>query len=103
MPVIGWLSGGADFSSYFLRLGDIPAEFKGDPASYTDLKAAGVAMIGWGQFITVMINFLILAFIVFLMVRMVNRLMTPAPAPEAPASPSEEVLLLREIRDSLRK
>ncbi len=105
MPAIGWLFGGVDFSSYFLRLGAIPAGFKGNASSYADLKAAGVAMIGWGAFLTVLINFLILAFIIFLMVRAVNRMTASAasPAAEAPPTPAEDVLLLREIRDSLRK
>jgi large conductance mechanosensitive channel len=101
MPVVGWLFGGADFSNYFLRLGDIPAGFKGNPASYADLKAAGVAMFGWGEFITVFINFLLLAFVIFLIVRQANRLF-PKPVEDAPAEPAE-VSLLREIRDSLRK
>ena len=101
MPVVGYLFGGADFSRYFIRLGDIPAGFKGNPESYADLKGAGVAMLGWGEFLTVLVNFLILAFIIFLLVRAVNRLM-PKPD-EAPAATPEEVLLLREIRDNLKK
>lgn len=101
MPVIGFLLGGADFSRYFIRLGDIPAGFKGNPESYADLKSAGVAMLGWGEFLTVFVNFLILAFIIFLLVKAVNRLM-PKPA-EAPAATPEDIMLLREIRDSLKK
>jgi large conductance mechanosensitive channel len=101
MPVIGALFGGFDFSQHFIRLGSVPADFKGNPESYADLKAAGVAMLGWGEFLTVVINFIILAFIIFLMIRAVNRMM--APKVEAPAGPSEEALLLREIRDSLKK
>lgn len=101
MPVISWLFGGADFSQHFLRLGPIPADFKGSAANYADLKAAGVAMIGWGQFLTVVINFLILAFVIFLMIRAVNRMMAPPPA-AAEATP-EDIALLREIRDSLKK
>ncbi|MGE4430864.1 MAG: large conductance mechanosensitive channel protein MscL [Sphingobium sp.] len=101
MPVVGYIFGGVDFSSYFIRLGDIPAGFTGSPDSYADLKAAGVALFGWGEFITVIINFLILAFIIFMMMRMVNRLMKPKG--EEAEAPSEEVLLLREIRDSLNK
>ncbi|HKT78080.1 MAG TPA: large conductance mechanosensitive channel protein MscL [Sphingobium sp.] len=101
MPVLGYLFGGADFSRYFIRLGEIPAGFKGNPGSYADLKAAGVAMIGWGQFLTVLVNFLILAFIIFLLVRAVNRLL-PRPE-EAPAATPEDIMLLREIRDSLKK
>ena len=101
MPVIGFLFGGADFSRYFIRLGDVPAGFKGNPESYADLKSAGVAMLGWGEFLTVLVNFLILAFIIFLLVKAVNKLM---PKPDAaPAATPEEVLLLREIRDNLKK
>ena len=101
MPVVGFLFGGADFSRYFIRLGDVPAGFKGNPESYADLKSAGVAMLGWGEFLTVLVNFLILAFIIFLLVKAVNKLM---PKPEtAPAATPEEVLLLREIRDNLKK
>ncbi len=101
MPVVSWLFGGADFSQHFIRLGEIPAGFKGSAESYADLKAAGVAMIGWGQFLTVIINFLILAFIIFLMIRSVNRMMAPPPA--AAVETPEDIALLREIRDSLRK
>ncbi|MEJ7925401.1 large conductance mechanosensitive channel protein MscL [Sphingobium sp. AN641] len=101
MPVVGFLFGGVNFSEYFVQLGPIPAGFKGNPQSYADLKAAGVAMLGWGEFLTVFVNFVILAFIIFLLVKAVNRLM---PKPEAEiAGPSEEVLLLREIRDSVKK
>lgn len=104
MPVIGFIFGGADFSGYFLRLGDLPLGFKGNPNSYADLKSAGVAMFGWGEFLTVLVNFLILAFIIFLLVKMVNR-MTQKPSEEAaaPAPTPEEIMLLREIRDSLKK
>jgi len=105
MPIVGWAFGGVDFSRHFLLLGNIPEGFKGSPTSYTDIKAAGVAAIGLGQFITVIINFLILAFIIFLMMRQVNRLMaprTPQQAASAP-EPAEEIVLLREIRDLLRK
>jgi len=101
MPVVGFLFGGVDFSNYFIRLGDVPAGFKGSIDSYKDLKAAGVAIFGWGEFITVVINFLILAFIIFLMMRMVNRLMAK-PKEEEAVTP-EEVVLLREIRDSLTR
>lgn len=100
MPVIGWMFGGTDFSSHFVRLGAIPADFKGDPTKYADLKAAGVAMLGWGEFITQIINFLILAFIIFLLVRQANKLMKAKE--EAPAGPTE-VELLTEIRDQLKK
>ncbi|MEA3389777.1 large conductance mechanosensitive channel protein MscL [Sphingobium sp. CCH11-B1] len=104
MPVVGFIFGGADFSGYFLRLGEIPAGFKGNPDSYADLKAAGVAMFGWGEFLTVFVNFLILAFIIFMLVKLVNKL-THKPEPEAaaPAPTPEDIVLLREIRDSLKK
>jgi large conductance mechanosensitive channel len=101
MPVVGWLFGGGDFSSHFIRLGEIPAGFKGSAESYADLKAAGVAMIGWGQFLTVVINFLILAFVIFLMIRSVNKVMAPPPA--ATSETPEDIALLREIRDALKK
>ncbi|MBB3981592.1 large conductance mechanosensitive channel [Sphingobium fontiphilum] len=106
MPVVGYLFGGADFSGYFIRLGDIPDGFKGNAASYADLKAAGVAMLGWGEFLTVLVNFLILAFIIFLLVKLVNKVMAEpeaAPAPAEPAPTPEDIVLLREIRDSLKK
>jgi large conductance mechanosensitive channel len=99
MPVAGAIFGGLDFSNYFALLGPIPDGFSGNPASYVDLKAAGVAVLGWGQFITVLINFLILAFIIFLLVRWANRMMR---RPD-PASSPTEVELLAEIRDALRQ
>lgn len=101
MPFVGWIFGGADFSSYFVRLGSLPEGFKGDPGNYAALKEAGVAMIGWGQFLTVIINFLILAFVIFMIVRQANKLRKPAAA--APDATPEDVVLLREIRDSLKK
>ena len=69
MPVVGAIFGGLDFANYFTVLGPIPADFKGDPGSYAALKEGGVAVLGWGQFITVLINFLILAFVIFMIVR----------------------------------
>lgn len=102
MPVIGVVSGGLDFSNKFIRLGDIPPAFKGNPDSYKDLQAAGVAAFGYGAFITVLINFVILAFIIFMMVKFINRLRNPDPAQvAAPPPPAEDVVLLREIRDAL--
>ena len=99
MPVVGAIFGGADFSSHFLRLGAIPAGFAGDAASYADLKKAGVAMLGYGEFLTQVVNFTILAFIIFMLVRTANRFMKNKIADADPA----EVALLREIRDELRK
>jgi large conductance mechanosensitive channel len=104
MPVVGLATGGLDFSNLFVRLGQIPPSFKGNPDSYKDLQGAGVAVLGYGSFITVVINFIILAFIIFLMVKFINNLRKPAEAaPAAPAAPPEDVLLLREIRDELKK
>ena len=100
MPLVGAVLGGLDFSNYFIRLGPIPADFGGDPASYAALKAAGVAMLGYGQFVTAIVNFLILAFIIYQVVRMAAR-MKPAAQAASPA-PSDELLVLREIRDALR-
>ncbi|QBQ97515.1 large conductance mechanosensitive channel protein MscL [Paraburkholderia pallida] len=104
MPVIGVATGGLDFSNLFVRLGHIPATFKGNPDSYKDLQTAGVAVFGYGSFITAVINFVILAFIIFLMVKFVNKLRQPdaAAAPAEPPPTPEDVLLLREIRDSLQ-
>ena len=106
MPVVGWLFGGFDFSSYFVRLGPIPANYSGSATNYAALKAAGVPLFGYGEFITVLINFLMLAFIIFLLIRSVNRMMTSfdkkqAADTPAPADPAD-VVLLREIRDELR-
>jgi large conductance mechanosensitive channel len=100
MPVIGWLFGGLDFSSYFIRLGDIPAGYAGDPNNYAALKEAGVPMIGYGQFATAVVAFLILAYVIYRLVKTASRFQR---APEAePAGPSEELAVLREIRDALK-
>jgi large conductance mechanosensitive channel len=102
MPVIGKVTGGIDFSSKFILLGPIPAKYTGSDTDYAALKKAGVAMLGYGSFITAIINFLIMAFVIFLLVRTANRLMPkPAEAPAAPAGPTE-VELLAEIRDALK-
>jgi large conductance mechanosensitive channel len=101
MPVIGWIFGGLDFSSYFVRLGPIPAGYAGDPNNYAALKEAGVPMIGYGQFATAVVAFLILAFVIYQLVRVAARArLSPVEAP--PAGPSEELLVLREIRDALK-
>ena len=99
MPVVGAIFGGLDFASHFVVLGPLPEGFKGDPASYAALKEAGVPVLGWGQFLTVVINFIILAFVIFLIVRWANRMKKPANAAPGP----NEVELLTEIRDELRK
>ncbi len=100
MPIIGWLFGGADFSTMFIRLGPLPEGYTGSTTDYAALKEAGVAMLGYGAFITALINFLILAFVIFLIVRQANRMLPKKD--EAPAGPTE-VDLLAEIRDELKK
>ena len=98
MPVIGAIFGGLDFSSYFVLLGPVPEGYRGSLSDYAALKAAGAPVLGWGQFATVLINFLILAFIIFLMVRAANRL-----SGRKDAGGPTEVELLTEIRDELKK
>jgi len=106
MPVVGAIFGGADFSNYFILL-SVPDGYEGATDDYVALQEAGAAMIGYGAFITAVINFVILAFIIFLMVRYANRVMermkkADEAAPEEPAGPSETELLT-EIRDLLKK
>lgn len=103
MPIVGALFGGFDFSNYFLALKEIPA---GTAMTLEAVRKAGVPVFAWGNFITIAINFIILAFIIFMMVKQINRLKkasASAASAEAPAptEPAEEVLLLRQIRDSL--
>ena len=100
MPIIGSIFGGLDFSSKFITLGAVPATYHGSLTDYAALKAAGVPLLGYGAFISVVIGFVILAFIIFMMVRYANRLM-PKPA-DVVAGPSETDLLT-EIRDELRQ
>jgi large conductance mechanosensitive channel len=107
MPVIGAVVGGLDFSRHFVRLGAIPASYKGPPDSYAALKAAGVPLFGYGAFLTAVINFLIIAWIVFLLVRSINRILALAERDKKqgtiePAAEAADVALLREIRDELR-
>ena len=99
MPVIGWITGGLDFSSYFVVLGKVPTALAGT-SDYAALKKAGVSVWGYGAFVTAAVNFMILAFIIFLLVRFANRIIRRRP--DAPAGPSE-VELLVEILDELRK
>jgi large conductance mechanosensitive channel len=96
MPVIGAVTGGLDFSNYF-----IPLSKHVTATSYVDAKKEG-AVLGYGQFLTVAINFVIIAWVLFLAVRMINRLQTP-PAPPKAAEPPADVKLLTEIRDLLAK
>ena len=102
MPVVGLVFGKLDFSNLFVVLGTIPP---GTGTTLDALKKAGVPVFAYGNFLTVAVNFLILAFIIFMMIKQINRLKreTPASAPEAPAAPAEDIVLRREIRDSLKK
>ncbi|PIT79095.1 large-conductance mechanosensitive channel protein [Limnohabitans sp. JirII-29] len=99
MPIISALIGRLDFSNFFLALGTPPA---GTPMTLEALKKAGVPVFAYGNFITVAVNFVLLAFIIFVMIKQINRLKN-AEAPAAPPATPEDVLLLREIRDNLRE
>ena len=102
MPVIGAITGGIDFSNLYLGLSKATASLPA-ATSYADAKKVG-AVLGWGQFLTLVVNFLIIAWVLFLIVKAMNRMKKAEPAaPAAPAPPSEEVVLLTQIRDSLRK
>ena len=101
MPLVGKVFGGLDFSNFFIQLGSLPPDYKG-AMTYEALSKAGVPLFAYGNFITVAINFIILAFIIFLMVKQINRMKAEAPPAAAPAL-AEDVLLLREIRDSLKR
>jgi large conductance mechanosensitive channel len=103
MPLVGWIFGGFDWSSHFIVL-TLPADYHGPMNDYAALKKAGAALIGYGAFVTAVINFLILAFVIFLLVRFVKKVTEefegkPDAAPQGPS----EVDLLTEIRDELRK
>ena len=115
MPVIGKIFGGLDFSSYFWRMGAIPASYTGSPTDYAALKKAGVPLLGYGQFLTQAVNFVIVALIIFLLLRVVTRAATlmereaarlrnedAAATPVKPAPEPVEIQLLREIRDELK-
>ena len=100
MPVVGRVVGKLDFSNMFVMLADPPP---GVPHTLDALKKAGVPVFAYGNFLTIVVNFVILAFIIFLMVKFINKLRQPqAAAPAEPAPTPEDVLLLREIRDSLQ-
>ena len=98
MPVIGRVLGKVDFTNFFIPLSEVPA---GTAQTLDALKKAGVPVFAYGNFLTILLNFVILAFIIFLMVKQMNRLKKAAP-PTAPAAPPEDVVLLREIRDALK-
>ncbi|MDP3519327.1 MAG: large conductance mechanosensitive channel protein MscL [Hydrogenophaga sp.] len=101
MPLVGMVFGKLDFSNMFVALGTVPA---GTAPTLAAVKAAGVPVLAYGNFITIALNFLILAFIIFMMVKQINRMKAEeAAAPAAPAPTPEDVVLLREIRDALKK
>ncbi|HEX8413848.1 MAG TPA: large conductance mechanosensitive channel protein MscL [Sphingomicrobium sp.] len=114
MPVIGKIFGGLDFSSYFWRMGAVPANYAGSLSDYAALKKAGVPLLGYGAFATQLVNFVIVAFIIFMILRVVNRAATliereaarlkhaEEATPVAPAPEPVEIALLREIRDELK-
>jgi large conductance mechanosensitive channel len=101
MPIVGKIFGGLNFSEMFVMLSP-PVKAVEGAASYATLKAAGANLFAYGNFLTIAVNFIILAFIIFMMVKQMNRLKKEA-APTIPAATPEDVVLLREIRDSLRK
>jgi len=100
MPLVSRVVGKLDFSNLFVVLGDNPNNL----ATLADLKKAGIAVFAYGSFLTIVVNFIILAFIIFMMVKQMNKLRkAEEAAPEAPAPTPEDIVLLREIRDSLKK
>ena len=99
MPIVGRIFGGLDFTNFFLALKEVPP---GTAMTLAEVKKAGVPVFAYGNFITIAINFIILAFIIFLMIKQMNRLKRAEPPAPPPPTP-EDVLLLREIRDNLKK
>ena len=100
MPIVGKIFGGLDFSNMLIVLGDNPNRL----STLADLKKAGIATFAWGNFVTVLINFIILAWIIFLMVKVINSMKQTAPLSElTPAPVPEDIVLLREIRNSLKR
>ncbi len=106
MPIIGRIIGKLDFSNMFLVLSDPPA---GTVMTLDALKKAGVPVLAYGNFLTIVVNFLLLAFVIFMMVKQINTIRRkleaekPAEPPAAPAPTPEDIVLLREIRDALKK
>ena len=100
MPVVSLVFGRLDFSNWYLPLAKIPP---GTTETLVELRKAGVPVLAYGSFLTVAINFVILAFIIFLMVKQINRLKREQPVVVAPVETPEDIALLREIRDSLKK
>ena len=101
MPIVGKIFGGLDFSSHFLLMGAVPPDYHGSMTDYAALKKAGAPVLGWGEFVTQVVSFLILAFIIFLMVRWATKIMRKPEVVETVAP--TEVELLTEIRDELRR
>lgn len=101
MPIVGKIFGGINFSEMYIVLAP-PAKAVEGVASYATLKAAGANLFAYGNFITIAVNFIILAFIIFMMVKQMNRMKKEA-APAVPAAVPEDVMLLREIRDNLKR
>ena len=100
MPLVAWIMGGKlDFSGMFFVLGSVP---EGTAMTLDALKKAQVPVFAYGNFITILVNFVILAFIIFMMIKQMNRLRKAEP-PAPPAATPEDIVLLREIRDSLKK
>jgi large conductance mechanosensitive channel len=98
MPLLGAVIGKLDFSNLFVVLGTVPP---GTAMTLDALKKAGVPVLAYGNFLTIAVNFVLLAFIIFLMVKQINRLKREQPATAAPVAPPEEIELLREIRNNL--
>jgi large conductance mechanosensitive channel len=98
MPAIGLLLGGVDFNNLFVTLGSVQY------ATLAEAEKAGAAVLKYGAFLQTVVDFLIIAWVVFIAIKAINRLKRQEPAPEpAPAAPPEDTLLLREIRDALKK
>lgn len=100
MPLVSAVFGNVDFASKYIVLGDVPPDVANNLA---DLKKAGVAVFAYGNFITILINFIILAFVIFMMIKQFNRMKKQEEVVEEPEATPEDVLLLREIRDNLKK
>ncbi len=104
MPLIGVVTGGADFSSHFVLLGSVPAKYAGSLSDYAALKKAGAALFGWGEFLTIVLNFVIVAFALFLIIRAANKYLAKTMAAMAAAvAVPPDVVVLNEILTELKK